>query len=209
MQIQRYLRLMGRLYFEGARSNFSPELLRRFGGSLAMAARDANHIRIDPDSILGMQRRTEDRWQAAEIGWRRHSRAICNKLARGVTPTEAIYLHCAEYSTTPHTPRQLQQGLQQVISTHGTMSAWMLPTVQFRHRLQRGSAIMSDTFGAITTMAALAMSADDWQHATPEEWDNALNAGEVGVIIGQLAGAHTDAHTQRQDTNRTASARTN
>ena len=199
---------MGRLYFEGGRSSFSSELLQRFGGSLAMAARDVRHIRIDPNSVLGMQRRIEDRWRAAEIGWQRHSREIREKMTRGESPTDAIFMHCAKYGTTPHTPGQLQQGLQQVASAHGTMSAWVLPTVQFRQRVQRGNAVMSDTFGAITTMAALAMSAEDWQHATPEEWDRALNFGEVGAIVGQLAGAHADARTQRRETNQTASART-
>ena len=36
MQFSRYLRQMGQLYFEGAISGFHPNLLRRFGGSLAM-----------------------------------------------------------------------------------------------------------------------------------------------------------------------------
>ena len=208
MQIQRYLRLMGRLYFEGGRSNFSAEALQRFGGSLAMVAHDVRYIRIDPNSVLGMERCIQDRWRAAEIGWQRHSREIQGKLAQGVSPTTAIFEHCAKHRTTPHTPSQLQQGLQQVISAHGTMSAWVLPSVQFQQRFQRGSAIMLDTFGAITTMAALVMTAEDWQHATPEEWDHALNFGEVGAAAGQLAGANADACTQRRETNQTAGART-
>jgi len=72
MEIRQYLRLMGRLYFEGAVSDFQPDLLKRFGGSLAICAKDVEHIRIDPNSMLGLQRRTQDRWTAARIGWRRH-----------------------------------------------------------------------------------------------------------------------------------------
>ena len=33
MEIRQYLRLMGRLYFEGAVSDFQPDLLKRFGSS--------------------------------------------------------------------------------------------------------------------------------------------------------------------------------
>ena len=209
MEIQQYLRLMGRLYREGGRSGIRPDSLRRFGGSLAMVASDYHHIRIDPNSILGMERRIDDRRTAASIGWQRHYSKIQANINGGMSPTTAVFVHCAKFNTTPHRPGQLRQGLQQVMSSQGAqMSAWLLPTVEFRQRIQRGSTIMHDTFGAITTMAALAMTAEDWQHATPEEWDLALNVGEVGVVAGQLAGARHDARTQRQDTNRTASART-
>ena len=59
-------------------------------------------------------------------------------------------------------------------------------------------------FGGSLAMAALAMTADDWTRATPSEWDHAMNAGEVAMVIGQMAGAHTDAHQQRRDTSAAA-----
>ncbi|MEM7664474.1 MAG: hypothetical protein AAF250_01335 [Pseudomonadota bacterium] len=64
---------------------------------------------------------------------------------------------------------------------------------------------MRDTFGALTTMGVLIATASDWQNATPAEWDRALNAGEVGVAIGQMAGAHADARQVRADTRHTTS----
>jgi len=205
MQVRQYLRQMGRLYFEGAISDFHPNLLRQFGGSLAMAAQDTQHIRIDPNSWLGIERRIQDRWTAAQIGWRRHVQEIRTLLNAGTSPTNAVYRYCQTFRTTPHTPSQIQQSLQRVMMSNGSqVSAWQVSTIEFRQRLRRGGQVMGDTFGAIGTMAALMMTADDWTRATPAEWDHALNAGEVAMVIGQMAGAHTDAHQQRRDTSAAA-----
>lgn len=195
MEFRQYMRLAGRLYFEAAISDFHPNLLRRFGGSLKLAGDGANRVRVDQDSILGMQRRTEDRWTAARMGWRRHADRIERRLHRGENPTQAVYNHMRENGTYPHRPSQLQPMLQRCMYNGGECSAWMLPTIRFRQRLARGGNVMTDTFGALATMGALMITANDWQNATPEEWDSALNAGEVGVVLGQMAGAHTDARS--------------
>ncbi len=193
MEFQQYLRHAGSLYYEAAISDFHPDLLRRFGGSLKLAGDNAIHVRFDPDSVLGMQRRTQDRWTAARIGWRRHADQIERRLHSGETPTQAIYNHMRAHGTHPHRPSQLQPMLQRQAYEGGECSAWMLPTIMLRQRIARGANIMTDTFGALTTMTALVITANDWQNATPEEWDTALNAGEVGVVVGQMAGAHADA----------------
>ena len=209
MQVRQYLRLMGQLYFEGAISDFHPDLLSRFGGSLRMAGMDAEHARVDPASILHMERRIADRWTAARIGWQRHVDQIRSRLAGGTPPSAAIYQYCANCRTTPHSPAQLQLMLRREMMANGhQVSHWQVATLRFRERFDRGSAVMRDTFGAFATMTALAMTADDWTHATPEEWDRALSVGEIGVIIGTMAGAHADARTARHETHATASART-
>ncbi len=205
MRFNTYLRSLGQVYFEAAKSDFSAGLLRRMGGIFVLAANDCERVRIDPNSVLGMQRRTEDRWTAARVGWSRHSQQIRQGLSGGQTPTQAIWRHFQRFGTTPQTPQQVQQMLQpQMLANGQQASAWMVPTIQFRQRLQRGGQVMGDTFGAIATITALSMTARDWENATPEEWDRALNAGEVAVVVGQMAGAHTDARTARQDMQRDA-----
>lgn len=205
MNFREYLRLMGRLYFQAGISNFSAPLLRRFGGVFVVAAGDVEHIRIDPDSWFGMQRNTDDRWRAARAGWVRHTQTLEGLLRAGRTPNAAIYEFMHRHQTTPHTPRQMQAMLQPDMLADGSQSPhWMVPTIRFRARLERGGRIMGDTFGAITTMVALAMTANDWQHATPAEWDRALTAGEIGIALGQMAGAHSDAHAARGEAQRRA-----
>ncbi len=205
MEFRRYLRLMGKLYFEGAVSDFQPDTLKRFGGSLAICAKDVEHIRFDPNSMLGLQRRMQDRWTAAEIGWRRHVSEIQTLLNAGSTPTETIHSYCARFQTAPHRPQQLEQALSRTMMANGNQtSAWKVATLQSRQRFQRGNAVMRDTFGAIGTMCALAITADNWQRATPQEWDRALNFGDVARAVGELRSVHSDARQQRLDTNQLA-----
>jgi hypothetical protein len=101
-----------------------------------------------------------------------------------------------ENGTHPHLPAKLQMLTQECLTQDGSICyGWQLNAVQFRRRFARGSAVMADTFGALTTMAALAWSAEDWTNATPDEWDAALDVGAVGQTIGQMAGAHADARS--------------
>ena len=200
MEFKRYLRMMGKLYFEGAISDFHPNLLKRFGGSLAMCAGDVQHIRIDPDSWFGLERGTQDRWAAAGRSWHLHAAQIQVLLNAGNSPTDAVFNYCARFRTTPHTPAQLEQALMKVMMTNGSVvSSWQVSTLEFRQRLERGSKVMKDTFGAIGALGALVVTAKDWQNATPQEWDRALNVGEVTAAIGQMAGAHADARQMWQD----------
>ena len=201
MRFERYLRRLGQVYYEAAISDFHPDLLRRMGGIFRLAGTDAERVRVDHNSVLGLQRRTQDRWTAARVGWNRHSQAIREQLSRRVSPTQAVWNHFRRNHTSPPTPAQVDEMLQlDMISGGRQVSRWMVPTLQFRDRVARGGRVMTDTFGAITTMGALIATADDWQNATPAEWDSALNAGEVGVVIGQMAGAHADARQVRADT---------
>ena len=109
----------------------------------------------------------------------------------------------------PHTPEQLQIMLQRDMLPDGSqVPRWMVPTIQLRARIARGGRVMTDTFGAITTMVALAMTARDWQRATPVEWDRAVNAGEVGAVVAQMAGPHIDAHAAHQEMTQRATAPT-
>lgn len=211
MEFSRYLGLIGRLYFEGAISNFHPNLLRRFGGSLTLAGQDAQHVRVEENAFLwfDITRNPQELWDTAQAKWQRHSQAIRQSLAQGRTPSQAIYQYMRSHNTYPHTPTQAQQMLQPVMDETGSQhSAWMDSTIQFRRRVGRGARVMTDTFGALTTMAALMVTADNWQNATPAEWDRAMNAGEVGIIVGQMAGAHHDARSQWMQTHRDATART-
>lgn len=202
MEFRRYLGLMGRMYFQGAYSDFDPRLLNRLGGSLAICARDVQHIRIDPASVLGMQRTMDDRYTAAHMGWRRHSAEIRSLLSAGGTPSDAIYSYCQRFGTRPHPPEQLQIAVMETENLNqGRIINWQRPTLELRTRMARSGQVMGDTFGAITTLGTLMMTADDWQHATPDEWNRALSAGELAVVVGALAGAHSDARQQRQDAN--------
>ena len=205
MELSQYLRMMGTMYVQGARSDFHPRLLRRIGGSLAICARDAEHIRIDPDSWLGMRRTFDDTWTAARVGWRRHAAHIRQLLNAGNTPSQAIFIYCERFGTTPHLPVQLELAIQSATTASGReVPNWQSPTVELRARIVRSGEVMSDTFGAIATLSALIMTADDWQHATPEEWNQALSVGEVAVVVGAMASAHADARQQRQDTHASA-----
>lgn len=211
MLFNQYLTQMGRLYFEGVVSSFHPDLLKRIGGSLALAARDAHHVRVEEDAFLwiDMQRSVDARWQEGHRAWRPHREAIVQLVRRGRTPNQAVREYLRRFNANPHTPQQLSQMLQPTMMADGsTASSWMVPAIELRRRVQRGANILTDSFGSITTMIALAMTARDFSNATPAEWDRALNVGELGKLMGEVAGAHTDARSQWADTHRDASQRT-
>lgn len=206
MRFQTYLRQVGRVYFEATISDFHPDLLRRMGGIFKLAGNDAQRVRVDHNSILGMQRRIQDRWTAGRVGWERHTQAMRTALSQGKTPSQAVWDHFHASNTSPPTPTQVREMLQRdMISGGRQVSRWQVPTIRMRDRLARGGTVMGDTFGAITTMGALIVNARDWQNATPAEWDSALNAGEIGMAIGQMAGAHTDARQAGQQVHHDAS----
>jgi hypothetical protein len=80
----------------------------------------------------------------------------------------------------------------------------MVSTIEFRRRLSRGASVMTDTFGAIATMTALAITAENFHRATPAEWDRALGYGEVCALVGRMAGAHRSAGRMFQNAHRKA-----
>lgn len=209
MEFSEYMGKMGRLYFEGVTSDFSAALLQRLGGSLALAARDAHAVRVEEDALLGfidLRRSPQQQWQQGMRRWQPHREGILALIRQGRSPNQAVYDYMRRFGTYPHPPRKLQEMLQPVMLSDGSQtSAWMVPTIEFRRRLARGASVMTDTFGALTTMTALAITARDWTHATPAEWDRALNAGEVGKLVGEMAGAHHDAREQWASTHREAS----
>ena len=172
------------------------------GGSLALAAQDRHRIQVDHNSVFGFSRRPADVWRAADMGWRRHVQQMSQLLTDGYSPTETIYLYLAKYHTKPHQPQQIRAALNNVLISDGrSVSAWRAPTLEFRSRAHRGGDVMTNTFGGITTTVTLALTAEDWQNATPAEWDAALSAGEVVMVVGELLGAFADADTQRHETN--------
>ena len=68
MRFDSYLNKMGQLHYEGVISNFQPQLLRRIGGSLALAAHDAHHVRVEEDAFLwvDMRRLGAERWEEGQ-----------------------------------------------------------------------------------------------------------------------------------------------
>ena len=189
MEFPQYMRLIERLHFEAVTSNFHPNLLRRFGGSLALAGNDMPRVQIEQDAVLyfDMPRHPQEQWSVARQRWGVHRDAMLRSVRQGKTPGRAVYDYMRRHNTNPHLPSQLRQALTRVRLADGTTtSAWKAPTLEQFARTQRGNQVMTDTFGAVTTMAALAVTADDWTQATPEEWDNALNAGAVAQLVGQV-----------------------
>lgn len=195
MEFPEYLRLIERLYFEAATSNFHPNLLRRFGGSLALAGNDMPRVQIEQDAVLyfDMPRHPQQQWDVARRLWAVRRDAMLRSISRGKTPGRAVFDYMREHNTTPHLPNQLRQALARVRGPDGnTTSAWKVPTLQQFARTQRGNQVMTDTFGAVTTFIALAVTADDWTQATPEEWDSALNAGALAQLAGQVVSNFQD-----------------
>jgi hypothetical protein len=207
MSFNHYLRQMGTLYVQGAVSSFHPNRLRRFGGSLLLAAVDSNDVRVEEDGFLwfDLHRNPRAQWLTAERVWERHVQGIREIVEQGETPSSAIYTYLRRFNTYPHAPQQLHQMLRRVSAPWGRdVLAWKYSTLEERQRMERTGRVLGNTFGAVTTMAALALTADSWTAATPAEWDRALNFGEVGVLVGDIAGARYDGQQQFGDSHRTA-----
>ncbi len=209
MSFHHYLNNMQLLYLEGVQSNFHPDLLKKIGGSMVLAAKDAQHVRIEKDKYLGFidaQRSLNERYNEARRKWKFHQTAIIKLIEKGETPSKAIYIYLGRFQSKPHTDNMLKSLLsKQMLDDGSVYSSWMVPTIKFRRYWNKGSRIMSDTFGAITTISVLFFTAEDWTKATPEEWNHALNAGEIGILVGNLAGAHADAGKLKTDMNYNAS----
>ena len=212
MDFYHYLGKMRALYMEGVSSNFHPALLKDFGGIMKVAGHDADEVRIHKDKYLGfidVVRGPQERYNMAIRKWAIHQKRLIDLLKKGNSPTNAVYTYLRKFGAYPHKKNQMSSMLQKQMMGDGRVySAWMVPTIRFRQRWRKGSAVMKDTFGAIATMTALFITAEDWTKATPKEWDKALNVGQIGVLVGNMMGAHAGAHTQRMDTHYEASRRT-
>ncbi|RMH48023.1 MAG: hypothetical protein D6686_11480 [Alphaproteobacteria bacterium] len=199
MTFERYLAALGRLYASAAASGFSPDLLRDLGGVFVLAARDAQHVRVDPDSLLGMARRPQDAATAARLGWERHRRQIHVQVRKSRSARLGVWAYFAKHGTRPQAPRQAARLAQPVLRADGSeVMAWKEPILRAQERIARGLDVMGDSFGAAATVATLVASARDWERATPEEWDRALDVGALARDVGQLAGTHGDARALRR-----------
>ncbi len=209
MTLHEYFFLMGRLYQQGVTSDFTPGLLQQFGGSLAIAASDSTKVRVDSDSIFNSPRNFAAARSTAIGLWNGHLTNMGDLMLNGMSPTRTILTYLAKFGAVPHRQLRLRRAVTTTTIVDGngrqrTVAAWQLATLEFRNRVQRGSRVMSDTFGGISAFFALMITAEDWQHATPAEWDNAISVGELGQAIGSVASAHLDARQQRAENRRNA-----
>ncbi|MEY8119966.1 hypothetical protein AB9F26_17145 [Falsihalocynthiibacter sp. BN13B15] len=152
-------------------------------------------VQVKQDAFLyfDMARHPQEQWNVARNLWALHRDAMLQSIRGGKTPGRAVYDYMRRHNTNPHLPNQLPQALARVRGPDGNpTSAWKAPTLQQFARTQRGNQVMTDTFGAVTTLIALAVTADDWTQATPEEWDSALNAGAVAQLAGQVVSNFQD-----------------
>ena len=189
MTFEEYLGLLGRLYVQGVTADVHPNLLRRLGGSLALAGRDAQWIRFEEDGALGFidtRRRPADIDRIARRRWGEYRAAIERRMAAGESGRAAVENMMRTYGTVPHAPQVIQRMTRLSTGPAGTLPSWLYDIAVVRQRFERGGEIMRDTFGALTTGAYLIATAEDWTNATPEEWDRAFNAGEIGMTVGQI-----------------------
>ncbi len=213
MTFEQYLAGLGRLYVQGVTSDVHPNLLRRLGGSLALAGRDAQWIRFEEDGLLGfidVRRRRADIDRIARRRWREYRAAIERRIAAGEPPRAAVERLMRGYGTIPHAPRQVEQMLRPSTGPVGTLPAWLYDIAVVRRRIERGGEIMTDLFGGLTATAYLIATAEDWMNATPEEWDRAFDAGEIGQTFGEIiesAGGALQARQTHRSLSRSAPSR--
>lgn len=187
-----YLDTLGKLYTQATTSGEDPDLLRSFGGVFAIAANDAQRIRVEENAYLRIIDRSRDqpeRVQLARQRWSVHRHAMAERLRQGVSPKQVFEDYMAHYGTVPHSPENAYSLAQLEIGTSGTHPQWQYGVVELRARYDRGAAVMGDTFGAITATVTLFATAKDWKNPTVDEWETAFKAGEVGAAAGQIAGA--------------------
>lgn len=191
-EFERYLSQLGRLYIQGVTADVHPNLLRRLGGTLALAGRDAQWIRVEEDAALGvidMRRSHDDILRIARNRWREHRRQIESAIENGTPPARAVESYIrSRTQTPPHSPVQISRMLQPVTGAAGTSSAWYYDIADFRRRLQRGADVMTgSSFTSIAAGAYFIATANDWENGTPEEWERALAFGEAVQPLANLA----------------------
>lgn len=197
MELPRYLGLMRQLYMEGAQSRESQLTLTQLGGSMALAAKDWHTVHVEEDAVLwlDMERSPQEKYDQALASWRLHETKIVNAVKQGKTPAQAIFDHMRSHNTKPHKPESIVKMLEQHWMPDGSVvSAWKVPIIKRRAHMERTMNMMTgSSFGAITTMVALAVTADDFHNATPEEWSRAMDYGDVANLVTSLAGDHASA----------------
>ena len=189
---EQYLTGLGRLYREALGASVEAGLLRRMGGTLALAARDAAAVRVQQDALLGvidMRRSAAEIDTVARVRWQQHRARIMAAVEGGLSPKAAVRQFFQDQAgCLPHTPRQVQMLLQRHAGAHGTHSAWLAPIVEFRARYRRAAGVMTgSSFTAIVAGMHFLATAEDWEHGTPEEWDRSLAAGEMAAPLAGLA----------------------
>lgn len=196
MEFNTYLNRIGDLYLQGVCSYFNPDLLRSFGGTLALAARDALNVRMQEDRHFGFcdRRPPPQLWDCAHSSWRAHRAGIIARVRDGASPAQGIYDYLSSHRIAPHRPCQVREALQRVRLNNGNQcSSWQHDATQFRERFRQGSGGLVNGANAATTMAAPNITAEDWANATPRAWQRALCIGEVSLLVGHLLNQHPPA----------------
>lgn len=180
---------------EAILSGYGAAALRRFGGVFAVAAADAERVRVEENAYLGFIDRNRDGREIRPLAaqrWRSFRGRVEAAVASGRAPTEALATILQnEYGASPHTPEQVEALLTPSAGPDGgpTASAWIIELRTFEWRLRNRLEVGTDTFGSITMSVYLIATAHGWRNATPEQWDDAVKAGRVGAHFGQLLGS--------------------
>jgi hypothetical protein len=210
MDFNEYLRQCGFLYVEAVVSGIDGGILRRLGGSIAIAGHHTENLWTQKNAYLGFIDRTREQKEVRPLAaqrWRMVRNEIAQEVAAGRPPTKALEEVMQRYGTSPHTILQVQSLGEKVWDPTGGPASfpWIVDLRIVQEHFRRSSATMTNTFGALFTAGYLIATAKDWQHATPEEWDKALKVGEIGVTLGEVAGG-VAGMKQARDASRAAGA---
>lgn len=189
-----YLNSLGTLYLQAVSSGEDPYLLRRLGGVFAIAAEDVPSLHVEKNAYLRFIDRNRDPQEVMQLGvqrWSVHKRAMWDRLRAGVSPAQVFEDYMAHYGTVPHSPDDALALTSLQWGNVGQFPAWRYGLMEFREFVQRSAAVMTDTFGGITTGIHLMATAKDWNNPTVDEWNQSLKYGETAVVAGQVAGAVT------------------
>lgn len=199
MEFEEYLSALGRLYVQGLTSRVSPQILQRFGGSLVLAAEDAEWIRNEEDAILGVFDTERSRERVEEIGrrrWREHRQLIMRRVAAGEQPMAALNGYMRAHNTRPQTVDQLNMMLPTTEwigaqGRGGRHPRWLADLrargARFLERMEQAREVGSDVFGSAAYIGTMSYRTGlDWSDATEEDREAALQAGRIGSTTGQL-----------------------
>ena len=207
-----YLNDLGTLYVQGVRSSneFSQSSLRRLGGALALASID-REIVIERESAWqrifnesGMYNR---RLSFARTRWQVHRENILRKINQGTPPAYALRDYFRQHGGShPHSQKATHDMIQTTSSPLGTMPSWQYNLIELRNRVHRALNTLSDnTFTALATTLHIVATANDWEKATPHEWETAVVFGEafapVSDAVDALSGV-VEARNAHADLNR-------
>jgi hypothetical protein len=110
----RHLAMLGRLYRQGLAGGLAPAVLRRRGGALALAARDAPFVRTEQAGLPGVMRLPRTAAEVnriATVQWQRHRARILDAVRSGLPPRQALRQYLAGAAgSRPHSPERPRPG---------------------------------------------------------------------------------------------------